>query len=254
MSLCTDSTGKYVWSGTTDKSIFIHVWNAETGTVAKEITEGHKKKVNAYTVVEDTIWSAGDDNIICVWNCKTFSLLKQLNGHQGAVYGIVTCGDYVRSCGWDTTIRIWDTMSYETVCELADYHSDCVSSTIQLTHREDKGYKCYAWTSSWDKSICVFKVTDKRTEEETKRINSFTSLPQTEDDKKLEDAETKMEDLKKRNQELAQRSRELQQRRSELEEKKKRLAERRIAIDQKKKELGLKKTEIEEKVNQIQQE
>lgn len=92
MALCPDATGKtatihsealgkYVWSGTTDKKITIHVWNAEvwmtfalvdwqTGALEKEITEGHTKKVNAFSVVGDRIWSAGDDNIVCVWNSQ----------------------------------------------------------------------------------------------------------------------------------------------------------------------------------------
>jgi len=204
--------------------------------------------VNAFTVVQDTIWSAGDDNLICVWDCKTFSLRHRLTGHQGAVYGIETVGDYVWTSGWDTTIRIWDSMTYETVCELTDFNSDCVSS-IQLLQFEDEKFVC---TGSWDKSICIFKATDKRIED-SKRIGTPVGAA-SEDEKKINEAENKMEELKKRNFELAQRTRDLQLRRVELEERKKKLAERRVAMETKKKELGLKKTELEEKVNHIQQE
>ena len=40
----------------------------KTGQLVKEISEGHKKKVNAFAVVEDKVWSAADDNMLCVWD------------------------------------------------------------------------------------------------------------------------------------------------------------------------------------------
>jgi len=214
MSLCPDSTGKYLWSGTTDKSIFIHVWNTQTCELARELSHGHKKKVNSFCVVGERIWSSGDDNIICVWDTKTFDLLQQLKGHQGAIYGLISFGDYVWSCGWDTAIRVWDTLSFETVSELTDYHSDCISSVQPIR----KLSKTFAWTGSWDKSICVFQVNEKRSEEERKRIDALltnrNASGRNDEDHKLEDTEKKMEELRRRNQELNIRNRELQRKKS----------------------------------------
>ncbi len=77
MSLGYEPTTKTVWCGTTDRKVFIHVYNtnvpysfclSQSKSLVKHIQEGHKKKVNAFEVTDGKVWSAGDDNTICIWN------------------------------------------------------------------------------------------------------------------------------------------------------------------------------------------
>jgi len=156
MCMCVDETNSYVWAGTTDRKNFIYIWSSKTNELVKQINIGHSKKVNAFAIAANLIWSAGDDSAICVWDAKNFNLIKKLEGHNGAVYGLATFGDFVWSCGWDTTIRIWDSKHMVQVCEMKDYHNDCVSQ-LQAVWSSQKQY-WQAWTASWDKSICTFII------------------------------------------------------------------------------------------------
>jgi WD40 repeat protein len=158
MALCWDLKRKHVWGGTTDKRKPIFVWSTETNLMVQEIdiSVGHKKKVNAFALAGDRMWSAGDDSSVCVWDCQNFMLLKRLEGHEGAVYGLAWFGDFVWSCGWDTTIRLWNTQTLCLSWEIRDVHNDCVSSIQSVWNIKKKHWQ--AWTSSWDKSICVFAL------------------------------------------------------------------------------------------------
>jgi len=140
----------------------------------KGLTDGHKRKVNAFSLSRDhRMWSAGDDGAICVWDADRFELIKRLEGHQGAVYGVTAMGDFMWTCGWDTSIRIWNITNFDCVCKLMDYHSDCVSS-IQAVWGGNGTW--HAWTGSWDKSVCTFRVSNIHNMSTTRALPS-ASVP-----------------------------------------------------------------------------
>jgi WD40 repeat protein len=229
LSLALDPINENVWAATTSKKI--HIYNVKSSTLIKEITEGHKKKVNAFTVSKNNnIWSAGDD-VICVWDCQTFNLLKRLELHQGAIYGIETVGDFIWSCSWDTTIKIWNSNTFELICSLENYHSDSISSVKLIWNVFKKQFE--VWSSSWDKSICIFIVGPLH---KLSKLNSLGIINNSMEELKINNdvLEEKKKNLDNRSYLLMLQKQEIQQKKMQLEEKKRELAEKKSCLEQKK--------------------
>jgi len=124
------------------------------------------------------------------------------------------------------------------VFELSDFHNDAVSG-IQALWNESRGV-FQAWTSSWDKSICVWDVNFPM--ENDKLLLSLSPRPSTlrnreSKDKKVEYAEQ----LKKKSKELQLRRAALQEKQQAIEERTKRLGENQLILDQKRKDLEKKR-------------
>ena len=68
----------------------------------KELNYGHRKKVNAFCMVGEKVWSAGDDNIICVWDSKVTSesLNERLKVLKLDIGSSPTVERSSRSCVW----------------------------------------------------------------------------------------------------------------------------------------------------------
>jgi len=123
-----------------------------------------------------------------------------------------------------------------------DHHSDCISS-IQLIWSSHKN--CWrAWTSSWDKSICTFVIsqihnlgqrdselplpilpTQHNVETPTQIVPSETSS-NTNVTREVSVSEDKVEQLLIKREELGQRRKMLDDRKQELDEKKRDLSKR----------------------------
>jgi len=146
-----------VWVGCTYGDIV--VISTETHEVVKQFNTS-RKNIDALAVYNGRaetaqVWAGAGDSSIYVFDCKSYEKIAQLrDANMLSVYYITSFDNLVWSCSRDSNIRIWDP---EKLCRLAileDYHSDAVSR-VTFYKNDDK---CYAWTSSYDKSLCVWKV------------------------------------------------------------------------------------------------
>lgn len=231
ISIKLDSHGKTIWTGATDK--IIRVWDVETCTLVKQLTK--KGKVNTFAAIGNQIWS-GEESHLNVWDATNFELIKQLEGHNGAIYDLQLCGNYLWSASWDTSVRVWDIETLESVCVLKNFHSDAVS---QIKTLWNEARKCWqAWTSSWDKSVVVWILGSENKLPQgplPSDLSSSTSEPIDEE-----------EETKRIAVNLENRSTGLEERRASIEERKKALTLRKQALEEKKAALEKKKKEIQE--------
>lgn len=70
------------------KDNMIRIWNYQTSKTS--LLRGHKDFVNSVRVdpISETIFSAADDNSICLWDIRSGRILKTLEGHAGGVQQI----------------------------------------------------------------------------------------------------------------------------------------------------------------------
>lgn len=205
----------------------------ETCTLVKQLTK--KGKVNTFAAIGNQIWS-GEESHLNVWDATNFELIKQLEGHNGAIYDLQLCGNYLWSASWDTSVRVWDIETLESVCVLKNFHSDAVS---QIKTLWNEARKCWqAWTSSWDKSVVVWILGSENKLPQgplPSDLSSSTSEPIDEE-----------EETKRIAVNLENRSTGLEERRASIEERKKALTLRKQALEEKKAALEKKKKEIQE--------
>ncbi|KAJ5729015.1 uncharacterized protein N7483_003523 [Penicillium malachiteum] len=118
-------------SGARDRTV--QIWDISTGTV-KQTLEGHGDSVNLVAISPDgSLLAAGSgngDRLVYIWKLATGSLQKTLKGHEGAVNSVAFSPDgrLLASGSWDSTIRLWDTVTGSLQQTLS--HSGEVTSVI----------------------------------------------------------------------------------------------------------------------------
>jgi len=151
--LCCTDVDDVVWMGSSERSIVVFT---PDGTKSASIDDAHTGKVNCLTVVRATVWSASDDTTICVWDKTTLERLRLINAHEGRIYSMSLFGNHLWSCSWDCTIRIWNTGNFSLAAQVAGYTQDAVSCVVP--HRNPATHMWYAWSTSVDRSVCVWWV------------------------------------------------------------------------------------------------
>ena len=97
----------------TDKYIFvagcdpiIRAFNIETGE--RKIYQGHKGWVYCIDVLDERMYSGGDDRTVIIWNIESTKLLEQLHGHENGVTTICFANNDLYTGSFDHHIICWD--------------------------------------------------------------------------------------------------------------------------------------------------
>ena len=90
----------------------IRVWDAKTGKAVRTLGTPEQGAAWALSVSADgkRAISAGNDQIVHVWDLKAGKEIVALRGHTSSVSGAVLSrdGKQAVSGGWDRTLRLWD--------------------------------------------------------------------------------------------------------------------------------------------------
>ena len=106
MVTCIAQCEETVWTGGSDNKI--HVFSSLDGTLLKTLGTKHKKTLDICVSYNDTVWSAHDDGVICVWNSSSFACLKEVCLDTKDIAGVMPVGKTIWVTSVDSLIRIID--------------------------------------------------------------------------------------------------------------------------------------------------
>ena len=172
--LCGTSNGKYLISGSADKTIRIWDWRNQmkddTSEVSevhqegslrvdsdKQILQGHDDIIRSICLTSDDtrIISGSNDKTVRVWDRENAFSIMTLQGHTDAV-GTVCMnadGDQIISGGEDCMIRLWD-LDTGAAIRILSGHLDCVTSICAIPHSS------LFISASCDKTVRIWNIKD----------------------------------------------------------------------------------------------
>lgn len=106
MITCMKQWEESVWTGGSTSKIM--VFSSFDGSLLKTIETNHKKIMDICVGYNDTMWSAHDDGIICVWNTSTYERIKEVCIDTKEIIGIMSVGKTIWVTSSDSLIRIID--------------------------------------------------------------------------------------------------------------------------------------------------
>ena len=110
---------------------------------------GHNDTVPCLTLHDNKLYSGGWDKTIRIWNTETYELVATLEGHTDMVKCLTILKNKLYSASNDKTIKIWNTETYELVATLRGH----THSVLCLAIHKNKLY-----SGSNDKTIRVWKI------------------------------------------------------------------------------------------------
>lgn len=161
---CVAVAGNRVWSGSDDETI--RVWRedvigASSATqqqqhpvraLANELA-GSTGRVLALLRVGGTVWSAGSDRKIHVWDAQGARQLDELKGHSGWVTCLALKDGLVWSGSLDRTVRTWDPESFNCMQVLRG-HTSAIWSILAC-----EGLPL-VWSGGGNSALCIWETSE----------------------------------------------------------------------------------------------
>ncbi|KAL6066742.1 LRR receptor-like serine/threonine-protein kinase ERECTA [Balamuthia mandrillaris] len=167
IAIAHDPVRNYVW---TSASCDIIRWNASTFQQVDRIPDAHQRSITSMIFVSrsdegapkqgedaaaDEMWTGGLDCTIKVWSSSDAGLITTLAKHTRKVYCLAQFdSNYVLSGSWDKSIISWNVHSKEAKQVLKGKHEDAVTLLKVFPCKDGKRR---VWSSSWDKTVCVWE-------------------------------------------------------------------------------------------------
>lgn len=104
---CLDLCGDRLVSGA--KDCRVKVWNLLTGKCIDRLKFKHSKPITCVKIDETVVTSSCAGGLVRMWNMESTSLIKQINGHQGAVLCLCLDQWHILSGGSDGSVKAWST-------------------------------------------------------------------------------------------------------------------------------------------------
>ncbi len=147
-AMCHVAAANEVWGGGLDNSL--NVYDASAPFALKHsIKAAQKKRINQMCVRGSHLVSASEDGNVTVWSVETREALQVVRAHESRCNGVIAVGSFLWTCGWDTSIRVFDS-NLNLVQTLSGYHDDAVFSLLRDGD--------YVWSASGDKGLIAWKV------------------------------------------------------------------------------------------------
>lgn len=136
-----DPEGHLLASGGDDQEIYL--WQIdEAHKLPLQLKEekplkklpGHQGRVYSLAFSPDgkQLVSAGEDEVLMLWDVHTGTVLRQFDGHHGNVYSVAfhKDGHMIISSGKDHTIKIWDVQTGQCMATLSGHADEVFSVTF----------------------------------------------------------------------------------------------------------------------------
>lgn len=81
----------------------------------------HAGAVRSLCICGDKVISCSDDGIIIAWTPASWTCARVMEGHDGAANALLECDNRLVSAGDDGTIKLWNTSTW--LCEVTLHHS-----------------------------------------------------------------------------------------------------------------------------------
>ncbi|KAN0039271.1 hypothetical protein ACTA71_001465 [Dictyostelium dimigraforme] len=152
-----------VWVGATGGQIII--FDKTTGEEIRKLNTPAKRNITCLTfhkyMDKGRVWAGSEDKLIFVIDPFDDYSIVQTISHPDLllINTLKSISKSVWSCSRDSSIRIWDSNSFELLGSLDDYHTDAVIDAI-LTYNNRK-MRWEFWTASFDKSVCIWSVSSE---------------------------------------------------------------------------------------------
>ena len=154
---CLHLFGKFIYSGSTDKTIMC--WNMEAGS-RSYVARGHEATVTCVSVRDCRLVSGSADRTVGIWNSKTGELIERIRGHSGGIL-CVQCGPSWCLSGdssgvcilWDEALQMKECLKCSSRCRIT-----VVSyGELEVITGDSNGDICIWWIETGD-ILKKFKV------------------------------------------------------------------------------------------------
>ena len=133
--LCSTSDGKFLISGSLDKTI--RIWNWRQQVPYGSELEGHQDWVRCVCITHDDtrIVSGSNDETIRVWDIFNGFNIMTITGHKAVIRTVCMSGDgtQIISGGQDRKIWLWD-LDTGAAVRVIEGHDDWVTSVCAIPH------------------------------------------------------------------------------------------------------------------------
>eukprot|EP01012_Entosiphon_sulcatum_P060143 TRINITY_DN8494_c0_g1_i1.p1 TRINITY_DN8494_c0_g1~~TRINITY_DN8494_c0_g1_i1.p1 ORF type:complete len:1357 (-),score=237.54 TRINITY_DN8494_c0_g1_i1:280-4350(-) len=154
---CLLAMGRYLYSGSDDRSIFKWDWQ-ENGGQLMRMGQQHRGAVLALQSQGKHLWSASEDGTVRVSDVDTGLELACLTEHTSSVTSLTLAGRQMWSAGADNLICVWNVLTMQLVRKLRNAHDGGVTSVMKVVTRAEE---FEVWTcSAGDKSIRMWRDGD----------------------------------------------------------------------------------------------
>ncbi len=147
-AMCYVEGTNEVWGGGLDNSL--NVYDASAPFALKHsIKAAQKKRVNQMCVRGAILFAASEDGTVTVWSTETRESLQLIRAHDSRCNAVISVNNWLWTCGWDTTIRIFDE-HFNLVQTLTGFHDDGLFSLVRSGD--------YVWSASGDKGLVAWRI------------------------------------------------------------------------------------------------
>ncbi|EGC32069.1 hypothetical protein DICPUDRAFT_95356 [Dictyostelium purpureum] len=161
LAMCKVGSNR-IWGCSSEKTLY--VWDSKTKEVihTSEIQEKRPKRMTCIDIDDlETIWIGGDEGTIQIFNSKTFKLEHKIpNLGWDKIFHLTSIGNSIWASFWDTTVRVIDPKTKEISMEFKGFHSDVVSSIVEVPNHKPGG-ESFIWLASYDKSITIHSMVNR---------------------------------------------------------------------------------------------
>jgi WD40 repeat protein/GTPase SAR1 family protein len=154
LSMCLAASRELIielWVGSRGQLVRVQVDSHQSASKSVATMAAHDgTNINAVvTTPFGTVWSAGDDAGVRVWNTETLKCVDVITLHNAKVFALCSLGRFVLSGAFDQRIIIFDGDSHNIVQQLTG-HADSVRCFAALSSD-------HVWSGSRDRTICVWR-------------------------------------------------------------------------------------------------